>query len=175
MNNLIDLKKSIAGGNSHTYVGFWRETAAHGYMSQWSKHAIIEKAVMFKTAEHYMMAQKALLFGDNEVYLKILAASHPRDVKDLGKQVKNFVGSVWDKEKYGIVLRGNMLKFTQHADIRESLLSTGDSVLVEASPYDRIWGIGIGPHDDRIKIPKLWKGENLLGFAIMEVRGKLNV
>ena len=94
-------------------------------------------------------------------------------IKALGRKVEGFEQSVWDKYKYSIVLNGNYAKFIQNQDQLDFLLSTGDKVLVEASPYDTIWGIGMQETDPQVHNPFLWKGENLLGFALMEVRNEL--
>lgn len=123
--------------------------------------------------EQYMMAGKAQLFGDEERRKDILACSDPKQIKALGRKVRGFDQAVWDKFKYSIVLNGNWCKFSQNRELREFLLSTGDSVLVEASPYDRIWGIQLSADAPEAQNPFGWRGENLLGFALMEVRDEL--
>lgn len=120
-----------------------------------------------------MMAAKAELFRDQENRDKILKCSDPKQIKALGRQVWGFKQAVWDKFKYPIVLNGNWCKFSQNQMLREMLLSTGNSVLVEASPYDNIWGIGLSGSFAEAKNPQKWRGENLLGFALMEVRDEL--
>lgn len=120
-----------------------------------------------------MMAGKAQLFGDEERRKEILACSDPKQIKALGRKVRGFDQVVWDKFKYAIVLNGNWCKFSQNRELREFLLSTGDSVLVEASPYDRIWGIQLSADTPEAQNPFRWRGENLLGFALMEVRDEL--
>ena len=120
-----------------------------------------------------MMAQKAALFGDEETRKKIMAAGHPREYKALGRDVKPFDAAAWDREKYGIVLQGNLAKFSQNPELLAFLLGTGDAILVEASPYDAVWGVKLPADDPRIHNPREWKGENLLGFALMETRDRL--
>lgn len=120
-----------------------------------------------------MMACKAELFGDQEIRKQILGCSDPKQIKALGRKVRGFDQAVWDKFKYAIVLNGNWCKFSQNRELREFLLSTGDSVLVEASPYDRIWGIQLSADAPEAQNPFGWRGENLLGFALMEVRDEL--
>ena len=117
-----------------------------------------------------MMAQKALLFDDKEVYDQIMLADNPREYKALGRKIRNFDGKVWASRKYSIVVEGNKAKFSQNADLREYLLSTGDAILAEASPYDKIWGIGLYAAQAAKGTVQQWKGLNLLGCALMEVR-----
>lgn len=117
-----------------------------------------------------MMAGKARLFGDEEMLEKIMAASDPRTMKKLGRQVRGFDQAVWEQYKYALVLQGNVCKFSQNPALGQFLLSTGEQILVEASPYDRIWGIGLSATDPRAQDPRQWRGRNLLGFALTEVR-----
>lgn len=120
-----------------------------------------------------MMAGKAELFGDQEIREQILNCSDPRQIKALGRKVRGFDQKVWDRFKYPIVLSGNWCKFSQNRKLREFLLSTGDSVLAEASPYDAIWGIRLAAGSPEAQDPMKWRGQNLLGFALMEVRDEL--
>ena len=120
-----------------------------------------------------MMAGKARLFEDTEAFAAIRACSDPKEIKALGRNVRNFDEALWDKMKYPLVLMGNYNKFVQNEDLRKFLLSTGDCVLVEASPYDHVWGIGLSADDTRAKHPRQWNGDNLLGFALMEVRDEI--
>ncbi len=119
------------------------------------------------------MAGKAELFGDQEIRKQILACSNPKEIKALGRKVQGFDQEVWDRFKYAIVLNGNWCKFSQNRDLREFLLSTGDSILAEASPYDSIWGIRLSADSPEAQDPMKWRGQNLLGFALMEVRDEL--
>lgn len=93
----------------------------------------------------------------------------------MGRKVKNFDPDIWNEHKYGIVKKGNFLKFSQNERFKEFLLSTDNKILVEASPYDTIWGIGMLETDPNAKNPAQWNGENLLGFALMEVRDELRI
>jgi hypothetical protein len=120
-----------------------------------------------------MMAEKARLFGDEDTRKQILDAGGPKTAKQLGRNVKNFKEEVWCELRFQIVVRGNYEKFNQNRELRTFLLGTGDKVLVEASPIDRIWGIGLAGNDERATNPELWLGLNLLGFALMEVRQRL--
>jgi ribA/ribD-fused uncharacterized protein len=116
---------------------------------------------------------KYLLFGDAKVAAQIREAPHPGAAKRLGRQVRGFREQHWAAHRFDVVVTGNMAKFGQHPELREFLLATGDRVLVEASPRDRIWGIGLAAGDERAMSPHEWLGENLLGFALMEVRHRL--
>ena len=142
-------------------------------LSQWWMEDFYAMADSYLCMEQYMMAGKAQLFGDSEIREQILKCSDPRQIKALGRKVRGFDQKVWDKFKYAIVLNGNWCKFSQNRDLREFLLSTGDSVLVEASPYDNIWGIRLAASSQEAQDPTQWRGQNLLGFALMEVRDEL--
>ena len=142
-------------------------------LSQWWPAPFSVGGLTYPTAEHWMMAGKARLFGDEPVARQILRAGSPRQAKQLGRQVSRFDAAKWDAEKYRIVTDGSFEKFRQHPALGAFLLSTGDQVLVEASPVDRIWGIGLAADDERAGNPLLWRGENLLGFALMEARDRL--
>lgn len=162
-------------GATLSFIPFWGHTpnpkkVNKACLSQWYDCHFEADGVQYHTAEQYMMAQKAALFCDMATYAKIMAADHPRDYKALGREVQGFDPAAWDHAKYGIVLRGNLAKFGQNPELWEYLDGTGDSVLVEASPYDGIWGVKLGIDDPRIEDPNQWGGENLLGFALMETR-----
>lgn len=122
-----------------------------------------------------MMAAKARVFGDQQILEKVLLKSSPKDAKDLGRQIRGFDAKKWDKVKYDIVKRGNYLKFSQNELLRSFLQQTGAKVLVEASPVDHVWGIGLTEDDTLATDPAHWRGENLLGFALMEVRDVLRL
>jgi ribA/ribD-fused uncharacterized protein len=129
--------------------------------------------VIYDTAEKHMMAQKALLFDDENSYQNILKCKSPYEAKTLGRAIKNFNNEIWKKHRFDIVKQGNLAKFNQNEDLKNFLLSTGNNVLVEASPYDRIWGIGLDKNNKKVLNPNEWKGLNLLGFVLMEVRKEL--
>jgi len=120
-----------------------------------------------------MMAGKTRLFKDNAMLEAILASASPAAAKKLGRKVQGFNVDHWHQERCNIVVAGNMLKFSQHEQLRQHLLDTQDLVLVEASPRDTIWGIGLGKHNSNANRPDRWRGHNLLGFCLMEVRDRL--
>ena len=165
----------VNSGETLEFIFFWGHTVSPGKMtkacfSQWYPCDFCVEDVSYHTAEQFMMAQKALLFGDQDTFKKIMAADNPKDYKALGRLVRNFDPKVWDERKFEIVCSGNHAKFSQNPELRAFLLGTGKSVLVEASPYDGIWGVKLALGDPRIWNPNNWDGQNLLGFALMETR-----
>ena len=139
-------------------------------LSQWYECQFEVEGIKYNTAEQYMMAQKALLFEDQEIYEKIMASKDPKEYKSLGRQIKNFSNEKWNPKKFDIVKKGNVAKFSQNENLKQFLLNTKDKILVEASPTDNIWGIGMSENDKDILDESKWKGENLLGKAIMKAR-----
>lgn len=146
------------------------KTVTETCLSQWYPCQFEVDGVTYTSAEQYMMAEKAKLFGDEEIRAEILNTDDPRMCKALGRKVKNFDKAVWDKNKEDIVRNGNFEKFMQNDTLRNFLLSTGEKVLVEASPTDRAWGIGMGKNNPDVLNPQKWRGQNLLGFTLMAVR-----
>lgn len=144
-----------------------------GCLSQWWPAAFTVDAVTYPTAEHFMMHRKALLFGDDQTAARVLTVAHPGAAKTLGRQVRGFDEAIWETRRYDIVVAANTAKFGQHPKLRDFLLGTRDRVLVEASPLDRVWGIGLDAEDPRSSLPSLWRGLNLLGFALMDARAAL--
>lgn len=166
-------------GHPMRFLFFWgnqRErdgNIGRGCLSQWWEQPFSAEGYTFLSAEHYMMAHKAWLFEDNETAERILAASHPGEAKALGRQVRGFEENVWREHRYGIVVRGNIVKFSADPGMRNFLLQSRERVLVEASPLDKVWGVGLAATDERAHSPSLWRGLNLLGFALMETRNAL--
>jgi ribA/ribD-fused uncharacterized protein len=144
-----------------------------GCLSQWWPAEFVIDGVTYRTAEHWMMAAKARLFGDEAMTSRIIAARHPGEAKRLGKDVAGFDDDTWVRHRFDIVVAGNAAKFGQNPALRAYLLATGGRILVEASPVDRVWGIGIAAGDERAVRPTQWRGLNLLGFALMRVRAHL--
>ena len=163
-------------GERLKFIFFWKPTpAANGGLtkscfSQWWDCKFTVDGVEYHTAEQYMMAQKAVLFGDEKIRAEIMSASHPKQYKALGQKVSGFVQKIWDANCREIVVKGNVAKFSQNEDLRAFLLNTKERVLVEASPLDKIWGIGMGEDNPNCENPTLWNGTNFLGFCLMEVR-----
>ncbi|MFY1695936.1 NADAR family protein [Solwaraspora sp. WMMA2101] len=174
-----DVADRMAAGHRVRFLFFWgHQPAADGSvgaecLSQWSPHSFAVDGVAFATAEHYMMWRKAVLFDDRAMAQRILVAPHPRAATVLGGRVAGFDQRSWNAHRVPIVVAGNLAKFSQHPDLRAYLLATGERVLVEASPMDRIWGIGLTRDDPAAVDPTRWRGLNLLGFALMQVRETL--
>lgn len=165
-------------GNQVKYLFFWGhqkpvEGVSKTCFSQWYDSPFERDGYHFMTAEHYMMYGKAQLFEDKEAAKKLLKATNPGAAKAIGREVNGFDQQVWEAHRFEIVVAGNVAKFNAHPELKAFLLGTGDRVLVEASPMDRIWGIGLAQDHPDCNNPNNWKGENLLGFALMEVREKL--
>lgn len=120
-----------------------------------------------------MMAEKAKLFGDLYVLSEIMRATDPAEQKMWGRRVKNFDKTKWEAIAREVVFKANMAKFTQYPELHKLLLDTGDKTIVEASPEDTIWGIGLRASDPRAKDPSRWRGTNWLGEALMRVRAEL--
>ena len=141
-----------------------------GPLSQWQRARFELDGDQFNTAEQAMMVGKARVFRDEAVAAKILATGDARTQKALGRQVRGFDGTVWDKHKVDIVRRANLAKFRQNKGLRRKLFQTGDRLLVEASPLDAIWGIGLDADVARQTPPEAWPGQNLLGKVLTDVR-----
>lgn len=141
--------------------------------SNWYISDFEVKSVRFNCVEQFIMFCKAKLFGDEVTAGKIMLASHPRDQKALGRAVAGYDEAVWSERRGRIVSHGCYAKFSQNPALRETLLSTGNTILVEASPYDRIWGVGLAENDPRVLDPAQWKGQNLLGQCLTFARDKL--
>jgi len=177
--NLQWLLKEAEKDQRLKYLFFWGhqpsktgEVSASCF-SQWWLSTFEVDSISYKTAEHWMMAGKARLFQDEETLAEILKCDSPAEAKKLGRKVKNFDLSVWEKECFQLVVLGNKHKFEQHKDLMDFLVNTQDRILVEASPVDAIWGIGMAQDHPNVENPNQWKGMNLLGFALMEVRDLL--
>ena len=160
------------------YTTFWshrprgRELVVECF-SQWFPSEFEHAGYRYPTAEHWMMASKARLFGDVEMERKILSAESPGAAKRWGAEVSNFDESIWEDHWESVVTEGCLLKFGQDPTLRRFLLGTGSRILVEASPTDRIWGIGLAADHPDVLAPERWLGLNLLGFCLMRARAQL--
>ncbi|MFE0808751.1 NADAR family protein [Streptomyces sp. NPDC058794] len=179
----IDGREALVGrvraGERIKYLCFWghrpRPDGRIGpsCLSQWWPSPFTVAGVEYATAEHWMMAGKARLFGDAEAERRVLAAEHPAEAKKAGRLVRGFDEAVWERERFSVVVEGSVHKFASDPALRGFLLGTGDRVLVEASPVDRVWGIGLAADDEAATDPERWRGPNLLGFALMAARERL--
>lgn len=147
------------------YVFFWG-----GTFSQWFPSKFEIDGVEYVTAEQYMMAMKAKTFGDTDAQRRIMETENPRMQKAIGREVKNFDPVKWSEVAQQFVYEANMAKFTENIEMYNELMSTGDREIVEASPEDRIWGIGLHASDPRCLDKSQWLGTNLLGIVLMRVR-----
>ncbi|MCB0062436.1 MAG: NADAR family protein [Caldilineaceae bacterium] len=169
----------ISAGWQPKFIFFWghepkgNQPIGKWCLSQWFPASFIIDGVTYPTAEHFMMAEKARLFGDQTTLAQILAAPHPGAAKALGRQVQGFDDTLWAAQRFDIVVRGNQAKFGQNDVLQSYLRNTNEQILVEASPTDTIWGIGLAETDQRVHDPTQWLGSNLLGFALMQVRTEL--
>jgi ribA/ribD-fused uncharacterized protein len=186
------LIRAVRAGARIKYLHFWGHRPQRdgrtgaSCLSQWWPSPFTVDGVEYATAEHWMMAGKARLFGDAEAERAALTATNPALAKKAGRLVRGFDETIWERERFRIVVEGSVHKFAAHADLREFLLGTGERsemgvppaggwgrVLVEASPVDRVWGSGLAADDEAAADPERWRGPNLLGFALMEARERL--
>ncbi|WP_196887622.1 NADAR family protein [Aureivirga sp. CE67] len=178
--NLEWLKNTTEENTPLKYLFFWghskkkNDNSLGKYcLSQWFKRDFSVDGITYKSTEHWMMAEKAKLFEDDKIYQKIIQCTSPGEAKTLGRKVRNFEEKKWLENRYEIVVKGNFHKFSQNNDLKEYLLNTKERVIVEASPVDTIWGIGLSVDSSNIQNIEKWRGLNLLGFALMEVRDQL--
>lgn len=174
--NIQWLQEKYNQGERLKYVFFWGHkpnadgSISKNCFSQWWDCKFTVDGVKYHTAEQYMMAQKAALFGDKKIQEEIMKGTHPKQYKELGRKIFGFNQGIWDRYCCDIVIKGNVAKFSQNEDLKAFLLGTINRVLVEASPYDKIWGIGMSQDERNIENPLTWNGTNFLGFCLMEVR-----
>lgn len=150
------------------YVFFWNSE-----LSNWFPVKFRYKNLNFFNSEQAFMWEKAVYFGDMTIAAQILKTPNPKDNKALGRKIKSFDAGKWLIDGYPIMVAVNMAKFGQNSRLKSVLISTEDKIIVEASPTDIVWGIGLHWEDDRVLDEKNWRGMNLLGKALMEVRKKL--
>jgi ribA/ribD-fused uncharacterized protein len=176
---LASLRADESTGRTIDVFPFWGHTpprdgsVGRACLSQWYAAPFTVDGPTYPTAEHWMMAGKARLFGDEQGLAAVLAAPDPARAKAAGRKVRGYDERAWRAARYDIVVAGNLAKFGQHADLRDFLVATGDKVLVEASPHDLIWGVGLAAEHPDVRRPIAWRGLNLLGFALMDVRERL--
>lgn len=148
------------------YIFFFKEDEENGFLSNWYMSDFNENGFVYHSVEQYIMASKAKLFNDAEYHTAIMKAETPKDCKELGRKVRNFESDIWDENKEKVLLDGLYLKFTQDYYLQYKLMKLADYKFVEASPYDRIYGIGLSADQARNTEPEKWPGENLLGKAL---------
>ncbi|WP_337102859.1 NADAR family protein [Paenibacillus sp. YIM B09110] len=178
--SLKDLQHAYETGEKIKFLFFWGHTPmkdgniSASCLSQWWDSPFRVEGEQYSCAEQYMMAEKARLFDDEEMLEAIMKAKHPKEMKNYGRAVKGFDVEIWESRCYDFVLQGNLAKFGQNAELLNFMKSSKNRIFVEASPVDRIWGIGLSKDHPDVNNPLLWQGKNLLGFALTEVRDRLN-
>lgn len=146
----------------------------NGYLSNWYMSDFVADNIKFTSMEQYMMYKKAQLFNDKEIMQEILSTDNVGKIKMFGRSVKNYDEVMWNGVRQIVVYEGLYAKFSQNESLREKLLATENDILAECAVSDCIWGIGLAMNDDKRLSTEKWRGQNLLGFAIMQVREKLS-
>jgi hypothetical protein len=179
MKTRAQLIDALQGGARVKWLPFWghrpnrSDTVDKSCLSQWYPSPFTLDGTTYPTAEHAMMAGKARLFGDEVALEGVLASRTPGEAKAWGRRVRGFVEERWCAHRFALVVEANVAKFGQAPALASFLRNTHQRVLVEASPVDRIWGIGLAADHPDVTVPRRWRGENLLGFALMEARERL--
>ena len=146
----------------------------NGYLSNWYPSRFACDGVAYSSMEQFMMHRKALLFGDERVASLLLSSEDPAGIKRLGREVSGYDDTTWNGARQIVVYEGLLAKLSQNGDLLNRLLATGDDALAECAVKDRIWGIGLSMDDPRRFNKSQWKGQNLLGYALMMARDSLS-
>ena len=154
-------------------IGFHNPDETYGFLSNWYLSDFVIKNITFTSMEQYMMYQKAMLFGDVEIASRIMSTTNVGKIKALGRSVSNYNDSVWNGMRQVLIYKGLVEKFRQNKSLLIELQKTGDAILAECAVQDRIWGIGLSMTDPARNNMDSWKGQNLLGYALMLVREEL--
>ena len=154
-------------------IGFHNPDESYGFLSNWYLSDFTVDGIKFSSMEQYMMYQKAVVFKDKDIASQILKTNDVARIKDFGRQVSNYNDSVWNGMRQIVIYKGLLEKFRQNEKLKKALLDTGDDILAECAVSDKIWGIGLSMKDSNKNDIKSWKGQNLLGFALMLVRNEL--
>ena len=151
-------------------VCFHNPDEPNGYLSNWYLAKFEQRGIRFSSMEQYMMYEKAKLFHDQEAASRILQTDNVGKIKAIGREVRNYEELFWNGMRQIVVYQGLLAKFTQNAELKQQLIATGDALLAECAVQDRVWGIGLSMRDAKRFDPEAWRGKNLLGFALMQVR-----
>lgn len=147
----------------------------NGYLSNWYLSDFEIDSIKFSSMEQYMMYKKAVVFDDTEIAKEILETTDVSKIKALGRKVSNYDDTYWNGVRQIIIYKGLLEKFSQNEDLKKRLLNTGNDILAECAVQDKIWGIGLSMKDVNRWDMEKWRGENLLGFALMMVREELQI
>ena len=161
------------GKSEQAYIFFWKEDEENGWLSNWYKSKFVIDDFEYLHVEQYIMAQKAKLFHDSKRYTAILKSNKQWEVKALGREITPFDNTIWIAHRSKIAKVAIKAKFEQNKDLYKKLLATDNAILVEASPKDKIWGIGLDAETASHTDCKDWPGEGILGDILMEVREEL--
>ena len=154
-------------------VCFHNPDEENGYLSNWYLSEFTVDNISFSSMEQYMMYKKAVCFGDKETAAQILATNNTAEIKALGRLVANYNDHMWNGVRQIIVFKGLVAKFSQNNDLKQQLKATGTSLLAECAVNDKIWGIGLSMTDPQRLDASKWKGQNLMGYALMMARNCL--
>ena len=156
-------------------VCFHNPDEINGYLSNWYLSDFELNGIRYSSMEQYMMYQKAVLFGDDEIAQQIMETTNVGKIKALGRSVRNYDDVVWNGMRQVIVYEGLLEKFRQNDKLKELLLATGQDILAECAVQDKIWGIGLSMKDEKRFEMDKWQSQNILGFSLMRVRTVLNM
>ena len=154
-------------------ICFHNPDEENGYLSNWYQSEFILNHVKFSSMEQFMMYQKAVIFQDQIIAKAILQTKDVAKIKQLGRQVSNYNDHIWNGIRQIVVYEGLIAKFSQNNELKKQLKETQTAILAECAVKDRIWGIGLSMKDSKRFDITQWKGQNLLGYALMEVRKRL--
>lgn len=155
------------------FIGFHNPDEEYGFFSNWYLSDFVVNGIRFSSLEQYMMYQKAIRFHDKKMASQILSTANVAKIKQLGRQVSGYDENIWNGIRQIVVYEGLLAKFSQNDHLKRLLKETGNAILAECAVRDTIWGIGLSMNDPNRFDRNKWKGQNLLGFALMMVRDKL--
>ena len=154
-------------------ICFHNPDEENGYLSNWYPSVFTADEIVFSSMEQYMMYKKAICFHDYKIAAQILGSNDVSEIKALGRLVSGYDEHYWNGVRQIVVYEGLLAKFSQNAELKDLLIKTKDAILAECAVKDRIWGIGLSMNDENRFDRRFWKGQNLLGYALMMVREKL--
>lgn len=157
----------------HKVICFHNPNEPNAFLSNWFFSTFVKNGVTYSSMEQYMMHSKALTFGDGEMAEKIMETDDFGKIKAYGRMVRDYDDVIWSGIRQIVVYEGLLEKFRQNPDLKQQLLATGSAILAECALRDQIWAIGLTMQDENRFYPERWRGQNLLGFTLMQVREKL--